>query len=137
MNKERQLKILTSLYPRYYGKELGTPVPTEQIINEAFPDEENPKFIPELDDLEEAGLVHGTHASGTAYPLWIQITEYGIDLVENNNSELKQLHDSRRIKILNYLKSKYEELGSHVDFNIDEDIQALIEASQDFNDEKA
>lgn len=134
MNKEKQLKILTTLYPKYYGKEIGHSVSTEQIIKETFPDEENPKFIPELDDLEQEGLVHGTHANGTVYPLWIQITEYGIELVEDNNSELKQLHDSRRIKILNYLNSKYEESGSHVDFDIDEIINEIGLNKIDFDE---
>ncbi len=106
---ETRNKILKTLYQKYYDESLGRSLDTNELLKETFPSDDPSKYYPEVNYLDEKGFIHGEWTSGYSYPKWMRIEEYGIDIVEQSESELRNLHYQRRMKILGWLYQKYFE----------------------------
>jgi DNA-binding transcriptional ArsR family regulator len=100
-------RILKTLYMKYYNESLGSPLDTDGILEETFHTKDLSKFYPEVNYLEDKGFIHGEQPSGDTYPKWIRIEEFGIDHVEGNEPDLRDVHYQKRLKILGYLYEKY------------------------------
>src|SRR3989304_6331526 len=104
---EIRLKILRTLYDKYYDESLGRPLDTNGILEEAFTKKQSQNHYPEIEYLEDKGLLKGEWINGLSYPKWIRITEYGIDAVERVETDLRDLHYRRRLQILGFLYKKF------------------------------
>jgi hypothetical protein len=92
-HREIRFKILYTLYNKHYSDQLGHQQQTDKVIEESgLSNIDKNEVYGDVVYLENKGLVKGQSALGYAYPLWMIITSYGIDTVENAvNNFIKNL----------------------------------------------
>lgn len=83
-HQEIRLRLLYNLYKKHYSDQLGHHQQTDKVIEESgLSSVSKSDVYGDVVYLEDKGLIKGQSAFGHAHPLWIIITSYGIDTVEN------------------------------------------------------
>lgn len=93
-HQEIRFNILYILYNKHYSKELGHPQSTSKIIEETELKNIDKHIVyGDVVYLEQAGDIKSLGDSiGDIYPHWIEITNYGIDKVDNiTNNIIKDI----------------------------------------------
>ena len=100
-NEEIKLKILRTLYDKYFEGQIDTFQKTEDVIKESALDGEERNVIEgNLVYLYNDQYIYGIQTLVEDYPRNIKITSSGIDFVEDHVPELQDFHNAIRFRVL-------------------------------------
>lgn len=122
-NEEIRLKILRTLYDKYFEGQIDTFQKTEDVIKESALDGEERNAIEgNLVYLDNDEYIHGITNLVDTYPRDLKISSHGINFVEDHDPELRDFHNAIRFRVLAILHGLH--FGGHIGKAMNTDMMA-------------
>ena len=122
-NEEIRLKILRTLYNKYFEGQIDIVQKTEDVIKESALGEEKRNAIEgNLVYLNNDEYIHGITNLVDTYPRHIKISSRGIDFVEEHDPEFRDFHNAIRFRVLAVLHGLH--FGGHIGKAMNTDMMA-------------